>query len=201
MANPLLWLSLSILLLAMSLTAMMLMAMPALRELARAARSAERLFDTLNHELPPTLEALRLTGAEITELTDGVSDSLDRASHTVKQVDQGLHQVRHQAKQAEQATRSLWVGCKAAWKTLMRPRRRPQSRSQSRSQSGPRAVARQRMTQRSQAASDRAISQKASDRPQPSAAPDLSPNPFRTAATKPQIADVTDSAAKAPEQD
>lgn len=131
MAAPLLWLGLSIVLLALSLIAMMLMALPTLRELAKAARSAEALFNTLNHELPPTLEALRLTGAEITGLSDGVNSSIHQASHVVKQVDQGLHQAKHQAKQAERLTRSFWVGCKAAWKTLARPARPAQMRRRS----------------------------------------------------------------------
>ncbi|MEM7581337.1 MAG: DUF948 domain-containing protein, partial [Cyanobacteria bacterium P01_A01_bin.80] len=62
MSEPLFWLGLSILLVAVSLTALLVAAIPALQEVARAARSAEKLFDTLSRELPPTLEAVRLTG-------------------------------------------------------------------------------------------------------------------------------------------
>ncbi len=65
MIDPLFWLGLSILLVAVSLTAVLIAALPALQELARAARSAEKLFDTLQREFPPTLEAIRLTGLEI----------------------------------------------------------------------------------------------------------------------------------------
>ncbi len=72
--DPLFWLGLSLLLVATSLTAVLVAAIPALQELARAARSAEKLFDTLSRELPPTLEAIRVTGLEITDLTDDVSD-------------------------------------------------------------------------------------------------------------------------------
>jgi len=60
--DPLFWLGLSLLLVAVSLTAVLVVAIPTLMELSRAARSAEKLFDTLGRELPPTLEALRLTG-------------------------------------------------------------------------------------------------------------------------------------------
>jgi hypothetical protein len=59
--DPLFWLGLSLLLVATSLTAVLVAAIPALQELARAARSAEKLFDTLSRELPPTLEAVSYT--------------------------------------------------------------------------------------------------------------------------------------------
>lgn len=121
MADPLFWLGLSIVLVAVSLTAVLVAALPTLRELARAARSAEKLFDTLSRELPPTLEAIRLTGLEITDLTDDVSDGVQSANRVVKQVDQSLRGVRKQAKKAQVSTRSLWVGVKTAWKTFQRP--------------------------------------------------------------------------------
>ncbi|MBC6418884.1 MAG: hypothetical protein GDA44_08905, partial [Prochloron sp. SP5CPC1] len=50
--DPLFWLGLSILLVAVSLTAVLIAALPAFQELARAARSAEKLFDTLQREFP-----------------------------------------------------------------------------------------------------------------------------------------------------
>jgi hypothetical protein len=59
-------------------------AIPALRELARASRSAERLFDTLYRELPPTLESIRLTGSEISDLTDDLSEGVESAGNVVK---------------------------------------------------------------------------------------------------------------------
>jgi len=60
MTEPIFWLGCSLLLVAVSLTAVFIAALPALQELARAARSAEKLFDTLHREFPPTLEAIRL---------------------------------------------------------------------------------------------------------------------------------------------
>ncbi|MBD2088385.1 hypothetical protein H6F67_00670 [Microcoleus sp. FACHB-1515] len=124
MIDPLFWLGLSILLVAVSLTAMLFAALPAFRELARAARSAEKLFDTLNRELPPTLESIRLTGIEITDLTDEVSEGVQSAGQVVKQVDQSLRGVQRQAQQAQTTTRSVFAGVKAAWKTFRRPPRR-----------------------------------------------------------------------------
>ena len=121
MVDPLFWLGLSILLVAVSLTAVLVAALPAIRELSRAARSAEKLFDTLNRELPPTLESIRLTGMEITDLTDDLSEGVQNAGRVVQQLDQSITGVRRQAKQAQVATRSLFAGFKAAWKTLNRP--------------------------------------------------------------------------------
>lgn len=109
------------LLVAVSLTAVLVAALPALRELARAARSAEKLFDTLSRELPPTLEAIRLTGMEITDLTDDVSESVQSAGRVVQQFDQSLSGVKRQAKQAQVASRSVMAGFKAAWKAFNRP--------------------------------------------------------------------------------
>ena len=121
MIDPLFWLGLSILLVAISLTAVLVVAVPALQELSRAARSAEKLFDTLRRDLPPTLEAIRLTGLEISDLTDDVSDGVKSANQVVKQVDQTLDGARNQAKNVEVNTRSVFTGVKAAWKSLTRP--------------------------------------------------------------------------------
>jgi uncharacterized protein YoxC len=124
--DPLFWLGLSILFVAVSLTAVLIAAIPALQELARAARSAEKLFDTLSRELPPTLNAIRTTGMEITDLTDDVSEGVKSASQVVKQVDQSLDSAKKQAQNVQIGTRSIFVGVKAAWKTFARqksPRR------------------------------------------------------------------------------
>jgi uncharacterized protein YoxC len=118
--DPLFWLGLSILLVAISLTAVLVAAIPALQELARAARSAEKLFDTLSRELPPTLNAIRTTGLEITDLTDDVSEGVKSAGQVVKQVDQSLDNARKQAQNIQVGTRSVFVGVKAAWKTFTR---------------------------------------------------------------------------------
>jgi uncharacterized protein YoxC len=118
--EPLFWLGLSILLVAVSLTAVLVAAIPALQELSRAARSAEKLFDTLSRELPPTLDALRMTGLEITDLSDDVSEGVKSATNVVKQVDRSLDGARKQAQSININTRSLLVGVKTAWKTFTR---------------------------------------------------------------------------------
>ncbi len=120
-SDPLFWLALSLLLVAVSLTAVLVALLPAVRELSRAARSAEKLFDTLNRDLPPTLDAIRQTGLELTNLTDDVSEGVQSAGRMVKQVDQSLLGVRQQAKKAQRVTRSLAVGFRAAWQTLLKP--------------------------------------------------------------------------------
>ncbi|HCF27946.1 MAG TPA: hypothetical protein DEV81_12265 [Cyanobacteria bacterium UBA11049] len=120
MSEPLFWLGLSIFLVAASLTAVLVVAIPALQELARAARSAEKLFDTLSRELPPTLDAIRMTGLEITDLTDDVSQGVKSAGQVVKQVDQSLESARKQAQNIEIGTRSIFVGFKAALKSFTR---------------------------------------------------------------------------------
>lgn len=120
MIDPIFILGLSILLVAVSLTAVLMVALPAFQELARAARSAEKLFDTLRRELPPTLESIRLTGMEISELTDDVSDGVRSAGQVVKRVDQSLEGAKQQAQKAQTTTRSLVAGMKAAWKTWTR---------------------------------------------------------------------------------
>lgn len=121
MIDPLFWLGLSILLVAVSLTAVLVAAIPALQELGRAARSVEKLADTLRRELPPTLEAIRLTGLEISDLTDDVSEGVKSAGQVAKQVDQSLSGAKNQAKKAQVNTRSVVAGVKAAWKAWSRP--------------------------------------------------------------------------------
>ncbi|WP_017319321.1 hypothetical protein [Mastigocladopsis repens] len=120
MIDPLFWLGLSILLVAASLTAVLVAAIPAVQELARAARSAQKLFDTLYRELPPTLDAIRMTSLEITDLTDDVSEGVKSAGQVVKQVDQSLESAKKQAQNVQVGTRSILSGVKAAWKTFTR---------------------------------------------------------------------------------
>lgn len=121
MTQPIFWLGLSLFLVAICLTVMIMAAYPAFRELARAARSAEKLFDTLNRELPPTLEAIRSTGGEINDLKAGISGGVEHASQVIEQVDHSLAQVRHQVRQTEITTRSFWAGARAAWRSLRTP--------------------------------------------------------------------------------
>lgn len=131
MNNPFFWLGLSILLVAISLTALLIVAVLALKELTRAARSAEKLLDNLNRELPATLQDLRLTGKDISGLTDEVSSGVQSARSVVQQVDQGLLEARARAQKAQVTTRSLWVGATAALRVLTGPprrRRRPPTR-------------------------------------------------------------------------
>ncbi len=118
MIDPIFWLGLSILLVSVSLTAVLVAAIPALQELARAARSVEKLADTLRRELPPTLEAIRLTGMEISDLTDDVTEGVQSAGQVVKQVDQSLDSAKKQVKKVNTTTRSVLAGVKAAWQTF-----------------------------------------------------------------------------------
>lgn len=124
MNNPFFWLGLSILLVAISLTALLTVAVLTLQELTRAARSAEKLLDSLNRELPATLQDLRLTGKDLSGLTDEVSGSVQRARNVVQQVDQSLLEARAHAQKAQVTTRSLWVGATAALRVLTGPPRR-----------------------------------------------------------------------------
>jgi uncharacterized protein YoxC len=118
--DPLFWLVLSLLFVTASLTIVLAVAIPTLRELSRAARSAEKLFDTLRREFPPTLEAIRLTGMEISDLTEDVSEGVQSAGNVVKQVDESLSNVRKQAQKVQSGTRSVMVGIRVAWRTFMR---------------------------------------------------------------------------------
>ncbi|MEO0375596.1 MAG: hypothetical protein AAF329_13415 [Cyanobacteria bacterium P01_A01_bin.17] len=134
MTTPLFWLGLSILLVAICLAVVLAVAIPAFLELARAARSAEKLFDTLARDLPPTLEALRLTGLEVRDLTDGLGDGVESAGRVVKQVDRSLQETKQQVQSVEITTRSMFTGAKAAWKTLTNPK--PSRSRQAKSQAG-----------------------------------------------------------------
>lgn len=120
MTEPIFWLGCSLFLVAISLTAVLVAALPALQELARAARSAEKLFDTLHREFPPTLEAIRLTGMEITQLTEEIDDGVKSAAGAVKQVDRSLGSAREGIDRVDRGTRRVLIGFKAAWNTWNR---------------------------------------------------------------------------------
>ncbi|MEO0769319.1 MAG: DUF948 domain-containing protein [Cyanobacteria bacterium J06649_4] len=131
MDNPFFWLGISILLVAISLMALLTVAILTLQELARAARSAEKLLDTLNKEIPPTLNDLRLTGKELSGLSDEVSGSVQSARSVVEQVDKGITEAKVHAYKAQVTTRSFFAGATAAFKVLAgqpRRRRRPPTR-------------------------------------------------------------------------
>ncbi len=118
MTEPIFWLLCSFLLVAVCLTAVLMAAIPALRELARASRSAEKLFDTLHRELPLTLDAIRLTGSDISDLTDDLSGGVESAGNVIKQVDQSLRVAQRQVNAAVITTQSVWAGVRAAFKSL-----------------------------------------------------------------------------------
>jgi uncharacterized protein YoxC len=121
MIDPVFWLGISLFLVAVSLTAVLVVAIPTLQEVARAARSAEKLFDTLNREFPPTLEAIRLTGIEINQLTDEIDRGVESASGIVQQVDKTITNTKEQLQQAQVNTRSVAIGFRAAWQAWKRP--------------------------------------------------------------------------------
>ena len=121
MIDPVFWLVLSFVLVSVSLTAVLVVLVPAVRELSRAARSVEKLCDTLNHDLPPTLEAIRLTSVEINSLTDDVNEGVQNAGRVVQHVDQSVSTMRVQAKRAQIGTRMLVAGLSTAWTTFTQP--------------------------------------------------------------------------------
>jgi hypothetical protein len=117
-ADPVFWLGCSLLLVAMSLTAVFVVAIPVVLELARAARSAEKLLDTLNRELPATLESIRLTGSDLGDLQKDVNRGVKSAVNVVEQVDRGFTATKQQVDRAQTTTKGLIVGTKAAIKAF-----------------------------------------------------------------------------------
>ncbi|MEM1366579.1 MAG: hypothetical protein AAGG02_00915 [Cyanobacteria bacterium P01_H01_bin.15] len=118
MSDPIIWFELTALGLVLSLISVFLMLLPTLQAVMQAARSAEKLFDTLEKEFPPTLEALRLTGHDISELTDGLDQGVRGATNVVKQVDGSLNQAATQLGQVSLQTQGVWKGLRAAWQTF-----------------------------------------------------------------------------------
>ena len=117
MTEPIFWLGCSFLLVAISLTAVLVTLIPVVQELSRAARSAEKLFDTLNSEFPSTLEAIRMTNSELTELSEEMKQGVKSASGTVQQIDRSLTQTRKQVASIGHTSRGIWAGLKAGIKT------------------------------------------------------------------------------------
>jgi len=124
MMEPLFWLGFSILLVAISLTALLVTAIPAFQELAKAGRSVQKLADTLSRELPPTLEAIRLTGLEISELSDELNQTAKNAGEAVKQVNDSIKGAKKQAESVSVTTRSAIAGLKAGWQAFSKPKRK-----------------------------------------------------------------------------
>ena len=117
MLDPLFWLEISLCLFTISLIAVLIATIPTLQQLNNTARSAEKLLDTLNKEIPPTLEAVRLTGIELNQLTEDLDQGIESATGIVQQVDRTITKTKEQVQQAQTSTRKVFVGFKAAWKT------------------------------------------------------------------------------------
>jgi uncharacterized protein YoxC len=122
--DPVFWLGVSLFLVAISLTVVLVVAIPAFQEFGKASQSAQKLFDLLQRELPATLEALRRTGVDLSDLSEDMSESIQTASHVVKQVDESLMEVKHQVQRAGIGTTSFLVGVRAAVRSLGRSKRR-----------------------------------------------------------------------------
>lgn len=117
MSDPIFWLALSLFLVSISLTAVLVAAFPAFLELARVARNADKLIDTLQQELPATLEAIRLTGEEVTELTNDVNSGVKSASQVARRFDCGVSSAQNQAQGVKKQTRGVITGIRVAWQT------------------------------------------------------------------------------------
>jgi len=117
-SDPIFWLGVSILLVALSLTAVLIVAIPAMQALARAARSVEKLADTLGRELPPTLEAIRLTGIEVSELAEDIGEGARSAGEVAKRVDNSIDNAKKQVEEVNTTSRSIFAGVRVAWKTF-----------------------------------------------------------------------------------
>jgi uncharacterized protein YoxC len=120
MGNPLFWLAISLLLVGISLMAVLVIAIPTLREIGRAAKSFDRLCRTLQQDFPPTLDAIRLTGNEINELTEDLNEGVTSATEIVKQVDASVRKTAKNAKRIGVVARTLRAGLRASWSSLTR---------------------------------------------------------------------------------
>ncbi len=117
MTEPIFWLGCSLLLVAVSLTAVLVTLIPAVQEVSRAARSAEKLFDTLNREFPHTLDAIRATNLELTELSEEMKQGVKSASGAVQQIDRSLVNTKKKVTNVRHTSLSFWAGLKAGIKT------------------------------------------------------------------------------------
>ena len=118
MTDPVFWLGLSVGLVAAGLLGIFVALIPAARELGDAAHSVKKFFDTLQRDLPPTLEALRLTGLEVSEIADSLDDGVKSAGRIVKRVDGGIEVTRSQVQTVSTTTRSVAAGIRAGWKAF-----------------------------------------------------------------------------------
>ncbi len=116
--DPQFWLGISAGLLGAALLALVLALLPLLAQLTRTARSAERLFDLVERELPPILDSLQQTTAEVSDISQEVGGGLKRVNQTVDAVGTGLGVFQTGVSQANIRSQAWAAGAKAAWKTL-----------------------------------------------------------------------------------
>jgi uncharacterized protein YoxC len=140
---PFLLLGCSFLLVVVCFTVLLLTAIPAFQELAKAGRSVSKLAETLSRELPPTLEAIRLTSLEITELGEELNQSAKSAGEAVKQVNESLQTVRRSADNASTVTRSALTAIttlgKNGLQTLRNPGRAKRDKTKDKAKSSPKS--------------------------------------------------------------
>ncbi|MGA7954907.1 MAG: DUF948 domain-containing protein [Gloeobacterales cyanobacterium] len=112
------WLGISAGLLGAALLALVLALLPLLSQLTRTARSAERLLDLVERELPPILDSLQQTTAEVTDISQEVGGGLKRVNQTVDAVGTSMGVFQAGVSQVSVSTKAWAAGAKAAWKTL-----------------------------------------------------------------------------------
>lgn len=116
--DPQFWIGISAGLLGAALLALVLSLLPLLAQLTRTARSAERLLDLVERELPPILDALQQTTAEVSDISQEVGGGLKRVNQTVDAVGTGLGVFQTGVSQVNVRSKAWAAGAKAAWKTL-----------------------------------------------------------------------------------
>jgi hypothetical protein len=126
-SDPIFWMGCSLLLVAISLTAVAVVAVPVVQEMVHVSRSAGRLLDTLDRELPRTLEALRATGSDLSNLQKDLNRGVQNAANVVEQVDRSLVTTKQQVSQVQITAKGFLVGFKAAWRTFQNPGQPPLS--------------------------------------------------------------------------
>ncbi|KAG4189309.1 hypothetical protein ERO13_A08G218300v2 [Gossypium hirsutum] len=78
---------------SLAFTSLVIAAVPTLFAMRRAAVSLSKLADTAREELPSTMAAIRLSGMEISDLSQEIADGVNKSAQAVQAAEAGIRQI------------------------------------------------------------------------------------------------------------
>jgi hypothetical protein len=120
MTEPIFWLGCSLLLVAVKFNGGFHRRFTCSARVSPGSPQCRKIIRYPPSGISPTLEAIRLTGAEISELTENIDEGVKSTRQVVQGVDRSLGSAKAGLSKLDRGGRRLLIGFKVAWNTWKR---------------------------------------------------------------------------------